>query len=790
MAAFPRLWLILRCCHTDDAEASIQPPQRTEQEETEVPNASSQPTQAPLIPDLGRVAGRFAVVRVTFHNPETGYAVLVLTPADDPQGAEMVAVGTFGSPAEGAVFDIEGEWRQDPRYGRQVRVAAATPAMPTSLVAIARYLAGASISGLGPVHAQRLVEHFGADTLKVLDEGGKRLQEVPGIGRVRARQIRQSWERLRGSHAMMVSLQGVAGLTARQANAVVQELGPQAWQVVSQNPYALADIVRGFGFKTCDRVASQLGIAADSPFRLQAALLHQLREELNAGHTRTSRQQLLEATAVLAQTDLSGLTAQLDGLAAAGRVSAEPSLEGEPLYALPQVQQAEQRIAERLRWLLQQPPARRLGLDAQAAWALVDRHGRSLTDEQRDAVVALLCGARLVVLTGGPGTGKTTTMRTLLACIESLSISTALCATTGRAAQQLAASTSRTAATVHRHLRIGGADSRSAPEQVQEQVLVIDESSMIDLWLMDEITRRLGPDTHLFLVGDVDQLPSVGPGAILQDLIAAYEHGAHPLAKVVRLTRIFRQEAGAESMIVANCHRVRVGERPVREVPPTSDYFEMHREIPLEARELAVELATQRLPRYLGVPPSEVQVLTPMHGGEAGVRALNEALQQALNPPRSDRAELALVRGPRSSETRRTLRVGDKVRQMRNDYAKQVYNGDLGEIVTIERSARELAVRFDQGVAVYSFDEVDDLSHAWAMTIHSAQGSQWPAIVVVMLTNHYVMLERNILYTALSRAQRLAVVITQERALRIAVKNARSVERRTGLRHYLTESDR
>jgi exodeoxyribonuclease V alpha subunit len=749
-----------------------------------VSSSRSRPAQAPLLPGQDRVSGRYAVVRVTFHNPDTGYAVVALTPADDPQGSEIAAVGVFGAPAEGAVYEIEGAWRDDPRYGRQVQVSAATPAVPTSLVAIERYLAGASISGLGPVHAKRLVEHFGADTLKVLDEGGQRLQEVRGIGRVRARQIRQSWEQLRGSHTVMVSLQGVAGLTPRQANAVVQELGPQAWQVVSRNPYALAEIIRGFGFKTCDRVANELGIAPDSPFRLQAALLHQMREELNSGHTRTGRQALLGATAELAQAT------QLDALAASCRVSADLADDGEPCYALPEVQRAEQRIAERLSWLLRQPPARGLGLDARAAQALVDRHGHSLTDEQRSAVTALLRGARLVILTGGPGTGKTTAMRTLLACVEGLQVRIALCATTGRAAQQLAASTGHTAATVHRHLRIGGTDTRTDPEPVQEQVLVIDESSMIDLWLMDEIMRRLGPDTHLFLVGDVDQLPSVGPGAILQDLIAAFEDGQHPRATVVRLTQIFRQEAGADSMIVTNCHRVRTGERPVRQVPATSDYFEMHRDTPLEARQLAVELATERLPRFLNVPPSEVQVLAPMHGGEAGVQALNEALQQALNPQRADRAELVLARGPRTAEARRTLRVGDKVRQMRNDYTKQVYNGDLGEVIAVDRQARELAVRYDQVVATYGFDELDDLSHAWAMTIHSAQGSQWPAIVVVMLTSHYVMLERNILYTALSRAQRLAVVITQERALRIAVGNARSVERRTGLRQNLARAGR
>jgi exodeoxyribonuclease V alpha subunit len=740
----------------------------------------------PLGPDGAAVAGLYAVLRVTYHNPDSGYAVVALTPADSDGGGEIIAVGAFGSPQPGQVFEISGAWKDDPRYGRQVQVASAVPAMPSSLAAIERYLAGSSINGLGPVYAQRLVAHFGADTLQALNEGGQRLQEVPGIGRVRARLIQLSWERLRGSHAVMVALQGVAGLTPRQASAVLHELGPQAWQIVSQNPYALAEVIRGFGFKTCDRIARELGIAADSPFRLQAALAHIVKEELSDGHTWTGRQQLLAATGELTGVAPEQVARQLDELAAAGRLAWEQdAAAGELCYALPDVQRAEARIADRLTWLLAQPPVKGLGLVPAAAAALVARCANNLTAEQQGAVAALLEGRRLVVLTGGPGTGKTTTMRALIACLDTLHVSLALCATTGRAAQQLAAATGRAAATVHRHLRIGGADSRTEPEPLREQVLVIDESSMIDLWLMDEILRRLGPGTHLFLVGDVDQLPSVGPGAILQDLIATCEASGHDTAYVTRLSRIFRQEAGADSMIVTNCHLVRAGERPIRETPATSDYFEMHRETPQEARDLAIELASARLPRFLGVPPGEVQVLTPMHGGPAGVQALNIALQQALNPQTGARAELVLARGHGDAEARRVLRVGDKVRQMRNDYGKQVYNGDLGEIVSIDRQEREVTVRYYQLQASYSFDELDEISHAWAMTIHSAQGSQWPAVVIVMLTSHYVMLERNILYTALSRAQRLAVVITQERALRIAVGNARSTERRTGLRRSL-----
>ncbi|MFH1085717.1 MAG: AAA family ATPase, partial [Chloroflexota bacterium] len=360
----------------------------------------------------------------------------------------------------------------------------------------------------------------------------------------------------------------------------------------------------------------------------------------------------------------------------------------------------------------------------------------------------------------------------------------ALCATTGRAAKQLAASTGRLAATVHRHLRIGGSNAPAQP--VQEPVLVIDESSMIDLWLLEQIVARLRPHTQVLLVGDVDQLPAVGPGAVLQDLIAAGEQAHLPGVQVTRLSRIFRQEAGNRSLIVANCHRVRAGERPLQGAPKDSDYYEMYRETPEQARDLAVALATERLPRYLDVPPTEVQVLAPMHTGVAGIRALNRALQEALNPPQPGRVELALHNAAHGGEGGYVLRVGDKVRQTRNDYQKEVFNGDLGVVAAMDPETRSVTVAYDEHSATYAFDELDEIVHAWAMTVHSAQGSQWPAVVIVMLTNHYVMLERNILYTALSRAQRLAVLITQEQAVRIAVGQARSTQRRTRLVARLT----
>ena len=724
------------------------------------------------------ISGVYSVERVTYANEDTGYAVVHLLPADAPDQAGFVAVGRLTQPRAGEVYRIEGVWKRDPVHGPQVEIKSALRETPHSVAAIERYLGGAAIKGVGPVIARALVAHYGADTFDVLEAGGADLERVPGIGPARAEQIRAGWAEHRDIHELMVKLQGLAELSPRQAQRIFQEYGRDAWQVVSQDPYRLADDLRGYGFRTCDRIARTLGLALDAPQRLQAGLVHLLKEALSDGHLWCDPDQLAGQAADLLGVPAETLPVQIEALLADGRLVRD-SLPEAALY-LPQSAHAEERIAQRLIQWLQQPPQLPLMLTREQAEEVIARHAQAvLTDEQRQAVANLLTGARLVTLTGGPGTGKTTTMRSLIACLEALGVSYALCATTGRAAKRLEASTQRPAATVHRHLGLGG-DQR-APEPIREQVLIIDESSMIDLWLLDAIAARLARKTHLYLVGDIDQLPSVGPGAALQDLIAATERGRLPRTAVTRLSRIFRQEAGDRSLIVVNCHRVRAGQRPLADGGPDADYFEMLRDTPEEARDLAIALVAQRLPTYLGVPPTEVQLLAPMHRGVAGIAALNRALQQALNPAADDKVELAL-RGPaRDVDEPRVFREGDKVRQTRNNYAKQALNGDLGIIERIDRQAKALSVRYPDQTVVYDFDELDELVHSWAMTVHAAQGSQWPAVVTLMLTNHYVMLERNILYTALSRAERLAVLITQEQAVRIAVAQDRSTRRRTGL---------
>jgi len=728
------------------------------------------------------VEGVFSIVRVTFANSDTGFAVVQLLPEDAKHSSTMTATGIFGAVEEGTCYRIEGTWHVDPRYGPQIRASTAIIETPTSPGAIERYLAGASIKGLGPHHARLIVEHFGPRVLEVLDSGGERLEEVRGIGPVRAAKIRASWAEHRSINRLMVNLQGVAGLTPRQAQRIYREFGNDAWRAVSANPYLLAERVSGFGFKTCDRIAGSLGLDDMAPQRLQAGILHVLTQALGDGHLWTAPDELLSAAAELLDVTPETLEPHLGTLVSerrAARRNVGPAVGSEGIY-LPAVAETEERVASRLSSWLRQRPTEALHLKGTSAGDLIHQHSNAaLTDEQRAAVEALLTRTRMVVLTGGPGTGKTTTMRTLILCLESLGVSYALCATTGRAAKQLAIATDRMASTVHRYLGLGTMGERPPAEPINDTVLIIDEASMIDLWLMDQIVARLGPGNHLFLVGDVDQLPPVGPGAVLHDLIDAATGVQSSQMTVVRLEQIFRQEAGDVSLIIANCHRIRHGQRPIRPSGPVSDYFEMPRESPGETLALAVDLAADRLPAFLGVPAEEVQVLSPVHGGDAGVRALNAALQARLNPAAPHRNEYILGRHAPGQPV--ILRTGDKVRQTRNDYQKRVFNGDLGTVLSIDREEQLVQVRFDDATVSYAFAELDDLVHAWAMTVHAAQGSQWPAVVVILLSSHYVMLERNILYTALSRAQRLAVLITQERALQMAVKRTTLVSRRTDL---------
>jgi len=738
------------------------------------------------------VDGEFCVDHITFSNPDTGYAVvrLVYADADTDSPATYTDTGIFGTVQEGSCYRVQGIWHHDRRYGPQIRASSAILQTPTTPQAIRRYLAGASIKGLGPHHAGLVVDHFGARVLEVLDQGGRELQQVRGIGPVRAAKIRESWAEHRAINRLMVSLQGVAGLTPRQAQRIFREFGDAAWQTVSSDPYLLAERVSGFGFLTCDRIARTLGLPSDSPQRLQAGILHALNQALDEGHLWTSPDELVTQAASLLEAEPGLVAAQLEQLVAGQRVIRRTivSADGNTGIYLRAVAEAEERIASRLRTWLEQPAATPLNLQPGDALELARQCSQTdLTQDQYAAVVSLLTGTRLVVLTGGPGTGKTTAMRALIRSLEALQVTYALCATTGRAAKQLSYATDRQAATVHRYLGLGAQAQRLPPEPVRESVFVIDEASMIDLWLMDQIMARLGARTHLFLVGDVDQLPPVGPGAILHDLIEASPRTAGGRVTVTRLDLIFRQEAGDVSLIAANCRRIREGLRPLPPANSAADYFEMPRETPAEALELAVELAAQRLPEYLGIPSSEVQILTPVHSGEAGVQALNAALQARLNPPSPVKSECAL--GRQDQGTPSVMRVGDRVRQTRNDYQKKVFNGDLGTVVSIDQDEHRVRVAFDDDTVDYAFAELDDLVHSWAMTVHAGQGSQWPAVIVIMLSAHYVMLERNILYTALSRAQRLAVLISQERALRIAIQRTTLVSRRTDLVGRLVGSE-
>ena len=706
------------------------------------------------------------VTRILFANEDSGWCALRLS---SEERGTVAATGPLRGVREGDELRLSGRWFEHPKFGEQFEVASYVQVAPSTLEGIRRFLGTGRVRGIGPTIAARLVEAFGLETLDVLDREPERLLEVRGIGPATVDKIRGSWQKHRGIQQVMIFLTG-HGIAPGIAVKAYARYGAAALEVVRDNPYRLAEEVVGVGFRTADRIARNTGVPGDAPQRLEAGVLFALNEAAVEGHVFLPRNVLLEQAAALLEVDPSLLAPALTSVEQRGLVVVRPRVGDEDAVYGRRLESAEATVASDLLALLATAgDDDGFDVDCAVEWCQ-RREAVELSDRQRQALRAALTG-RVVVITGGPGTGKTTLVRSLTRVLEARERPILLAAPTGRAAKRLEQATGMPARTIHRLLEFNPTSrsfGRNRENPVEADMLVVDEVSMLDVELAADLLEAVPPGCRLVLVGDADQLPSVGPGNVLRDLVAS------AVVPVVRLDRIFRQ--AERSRIVVNAHRINAGRMPVVDGNDAdSDFFFIARDDPAEAADLAVELASRRLPAHYRLDPIEdLQVLTPMHRGELGVRRLNERLQAELVPA-----------GPELVAGARRFRIGDKVMQLRNNYDLEIFNGDLGRVEGFDEEAGELLVRFEGRPVRIPDDDLDDLTQAYACTIHKAQGSEYPAVVVIVHHQHHVMLQRNLLYTAVTRGKRLVVLVGSRRALGRAVSNATQRRRHTLLAHRL-----
>ncbi|WP_407553001.1 ATP-dependent RecD-like DNA helicase [Streptomyces sp. Pv4-95] len=735
--------------------------------------------------------------RITYANDESGYTVARV---DTGRGAGdlLTVVGALLGAQPGESLRMEGRWGSHPQYGKQFTVENYTTVLPATIQGIRRYLGSGLIKGIGPRIADRIVEHFGTDTLDVIEQQPARLVEVPGLGPKRTKMIGAAWEEQKAIKEVMVFLQGV-GVSTSLAVRIYKKYGDAAISVVRNQPFRLASDVWGIGFLTADRIARSVGIPHDSPDRVKAGLQYALSQSTDQGHCFLPEEQLIADAVKLLQVDtglvidcLGELAADPEGVV---RETVPGGEGGAPLTAVYLVpfHRAEISLAGRLLRLLRtdqdrMPAFQDVAWDRALAW-LARRTGAELAPEQQ-AAVRLALTQKVAVLTGGPGCGKSFTVRSVVELARAKKAKVVLAAPTGRAAKRLSELTGTDASTVHRLLELkpGGDAAYDADRPLDADLVVVDEASMLDLLLANKLIKAVPPGAHLLLVGDVDQLPSVGAGEVLRDLLAGSgaAHSASDSAgrvtggpvPAVRLTRIFRQ--AQQSGVVTNAHRINAGRPPL--TTGLADFFLFAEEDTEEAGRLTVDVAARRIPAKFGLDPRrDVQVLAPMHRGPAGAGALNGLLQQAVTPARPDLPERRFGG--------RVFRVGDKVTQIRNNYEKGrngVFNGTVGVVTALDADEQRLTVLTDEDEEVpYDFDELDELAHAYAVTIHRSQGSEYPAVVIPVTTGAWMMLQRNLLYTAVTRAKRLVVLVGSRKALGQAVRTVSAGRRRTALDHRL-----
>lgn len=717
------------------------------------------------------------IERITFYNPDNGYTVLKILPEGKHPGATardgtVTVVGSMPELAPSENVEFTGVWFNDPKWGLQFRAETVQPVAPTTLTGIVNYLSSGIVRGIGPATAQKIVDHFGLETLKILDHQPERVHEAP-IKSNLASDLIKAWGENQAVRNTMIFLQGY-GVSSRMAVRIHNAYGNETIKKVQEDPYRLADEVFGIGFIKADAIAQKMGIEADSPLRIRAGLHFALQRLAMDGHTYAPRTLLIIKAMELLQVDTSVLADQiLERELFTGELFSEAFHEanGMPIQAiyLPIFYRSEQGAAKRLRDLTM-TPAQMAQVWKKTDWPkflkqLSKQNNVALNEQQQSAVKAALT-SKLSVLTGGPGTGKTTTLQMVINALLAEERKFRLASPTGRAAKRLSEATGQDASTIHRMLGYSpdGGFEHDEDSPLESDIFIVDEASMIDLVLFNNLLKAIPPTSHLMLVGDIDQLPSVGAGNVLRDVI---ESG---LAHVTRLATIFRQSE--DSLIVLNAHRVNQGEMPFLN-NKSSDFFFFQEDEPDLAAEMVVDIVTNRLPKKFGIDPlQDIQVIAPMYRGPVGVNALNELLQNALNGS-SRRAEKRLFG--------RLFRAGDKVMQIKNNYEKEVFNGDIGYIKGIDFDASLLEVVIDGRYVDYDFTEAEELTHAYCISTHRSQGGEYPFVVIPLHSQHYLLLQRNLLYTAITRAKKTAVLVGMHKAIYIAVNNNKVAERYSGL---------
>ena len=704
---------------------------------------------------------RCVVERITYQNPENGYSVLKVKVKG--YNDLVTLVGNLLEVPVGSVLLCRGEWKVDKRYGSQFVAATWEETMPATVYGIEKYLGSGLVKGIGPRFARAIVQRFGTKTIDIIETEIERLYEVPNIGRKRVAKIRESWEKQKDIKNVMLFLQG-SGVSTAYAAKIYREYGKESIDKVRENPYRLADDIWGIGFKTADGIAAKMGYEKEDPRRCRSGILYTLGQLSDEGHVYAGEEQLVKTAGQLLEA---GETAIRDTLA--GMLQAEDLILDKDAIYLPPFYHAECGTSRRLRDLAEST-GRSLFDGLFDPSSLTAETGIEY-DEVQLAAIRQAVTSKVMVLTGGPGTGKTTTTQGIIAALKKAGLRVLLAAPTGRAAKRMSEATGMEAKTIHRLLEYNPQDGykRNDENPLEGDALIVDECSMIDILLMNNLLKAVPVGMRLVFVGDIDQLPSVGAGNVLRDIIDSQR------IPVVRLVRIFRQ--AQKSRIVMNAHTINQGRFPDTSNGRDTDFFFMREDDPERAAETIVRLVKERLPRAYRESPDRIQVLTPMQRGVVGAANLNLLLQQALNPS-----------GPSLGRGGYTYRQGDRVMQLRNNYAKEVFNGDQGYIREVDTEDRMLTVDFDGKKVEYDVTELDELTLAYATTIHKAQGSEYPIVVMPVLMTHFVMLQRNLIYTGITRAKKICVLIGAMKALAYAVRNMSVLKRNTSLRERLNPS--